>query len=97
MERVNSILRYIRKAAGVGFGDNEVMVSYSERTEIKILNPQGIACEAKGCEELAAFLFRTGDGPINAYCELHASQAAVRLGVDLPERSHRVLRAGWSF
>jgi hypothetical protein len=73
------------------------MVSYSERTEIKILNPPAIACEARGCEQLAAFLFRTGEGPINAYCEFHSSEAAGKLGVSLPERSHKVLRAGWSF
>jgi hypothetical protein len=73
------------------------MVSYSDRTEIKILNPQSIACEARGCDRVAAFLFRTGEGPINAYCELHGSEAAGKLGVSLPERSHRVLSAGWSF
>jgi hypothetical protein len=73
------------------------MVSYTDRTEIKILNPQQILCEAKGCAERAAFLYRTGDGPINAYCETHGSEAASELGVPLPERHHKVLRAGWSF
>ena len=73
------------------------MVTYSDRTEIKILNPQGIACEVKGCEQLAGFLFRTGEGPICAYCEMHGSEMAAKLGVSLPERQHRVLRAGWSF
>ena len=73
------------------------MVSYSDRTEIKILSPQNIGCEVKGCEQLAAFLFRTGDGPINAYCEQHGQDVANEVGISLPERSHKVLRAGWSF
>lgn len=73
------------------------MVSYSDRTEIKILSPQGISCEARGCEHLAAYLFRTGEGPIEAFCETHASERARKLRVTLPERSHQVLRAGWSF
>jgi len=73
------------------------MVTYSDKTEIKILNPPGIACERHGCEQYAAFLFRTGDGPIEAYCEFHGAEEARKLGISLPERSHRVLRAGWTF
>jgi hypothetical protein len=75
------------------------MASISGRTEITILGPQssGIGCQAPGCEESAAFLFRKGKGPINAFCESHAGETAAKIGVSLPERSHRVLSAGWSF
>jgi len=74
------------------------MTSISGHTEITVLGPQGkgIGCEAGGCEQSAAFLFRTGEGPINAFCELHASEKGAKLGISLPERSSRVLRAGWS-
>jgi hypothetical protein len=75
------------------------MVSISDNTEITLLSPQGtgIACESKGCEQSAAFLFRTDEGPINAFCEVHASEISAKAGISLPERSHKVLRAGWSF
>ena len=75
------------------------MVSIGEQTDITLLSPQstGIGCQAKGCEQSAAFLFRKGEGPIKAYCESHATSIAGRMGVSLPERSHRVLRAGFSF
>jgi hypothetical protein len=75
------------------------MALIGERTEITLLAPQGtgIRCEARGCKQPAAFLFRTGEGPIDAFCELHASEKSAKLGVSVPERSHRVLSAGWSF
>jgi hypothetical protein len=73
------------------------MVTYSERTEVKVLNPQSITCEAKGCEKPAGYLFRTGDGPIEAYCERHANESAKRHGIHLPERCERVLRAAWNW
>ena len=73
------------------------MVTYSDRTEVKVLNPQSITCEAKGCEHPAGYLFRTGDGPIKALCEKHSADAAKKLGVALPERFERVLRAGWNW
>jgi hypothetical protein len=73
------------------------MVTYSERTEVKVLNPQSMNCEAKGCKKPAGYLFRTGDGPIQAYCERHADESAKRFGINLPECSERVLRAGWNW
>jgi hypothetical protein len=74
------------------------MTSISKRTEITLLGPQvaGIRCEARGCEQPAAFLFRTGEGPIDAFCELHASETGAKLGVSVPELPRRVLSAGWS-
>ncbi len=75
------------------------MVSIVDRTEITHLGSQstGIGCESKGCENSAAFLFRNGEGPIKALCESHASETAAKLDVSLPERTHRVLRAGSIF
>ena len=75
------------------------MTSISERTDITLLGPQGtgIGCEARGCKQPAMFLFRTGEGPIDAFCELHAFETGAKLGISLPERAHRVLHAGLSF
>jgi hypothetical protein len=74
------------------------MTSISDHTEITVLGSRrtGIGCEARGCEQSAAFLFRTGEGPLKAFCELHASETGAKLGISLPVCSYRVLRAGWS-
>jgi len=64
------------------------------RTKIKILNGPSINCDAEDCSNKATYLFRTGDGPIMALCDGHASESASRIGVPLPESMVRVLRMG---
>ena len=64
------------------------------RTKVKILNGPTMHCDADNCQRRAAYLFRTGDGPIQALCEVHASESAVRMGVRLPQSTVSVLRTG---
>ena len=66
-----------------------------ERTHIRVLGSPSVICHQDGCEEPASFLFRTGDGPIAGYCEVHARQEATRLGMSLPDTPMKVLRANW--
>lgn len=63
--------------------------------QIKALNGLTMMCEVQGCRQPAGYLFRTGGGPISAFCESHATESALRQGVPLPEPREKVLRAGW--
>jgi len=63
------------------------------RPKVKILNTPTMHCDVPGCGHKAGFLFRTGDGPIQALCESHASESASRYGVPLPKSVVQVLRA----
>jgi hypothetical protein len=51
-------------------------------------------CDVPGCRQKAAFLFRTGNGPIQALCDSHAAESASELGVTLPRSVVHVLRMG---
>jgi len=64
-------------------------------TKVKVLNGLTIFCEHAGCEKPAGFLFRTGAGPISAYCREHAQEKAPRAGVTLPEPFEKALTTGW--
>ena len=44
-----------------------------------------MSCERQDCGNRAHFLFRTGKGPITAYCDAHAEKEARRFGLALPE------------
>ena len=63
-------------------------------TKVKILRGATIFCQRSGCGREASYLFRSGQGPIAAYCELHAEREANRIGVDLPADKERLLHAG---
>lgn len=52
-------------------------------------------CETKGCNKPADFLFRTGNGPIGGFCEVHAREHAALLKIRLPELPLKRLRAGF--
>jgi hypothetical protein len=67
---------------------------HPERTQVKSLNGVSMMCEVSGCESSAGYLFRSGNGPIAAYCERHGREAAARQGLRLPERVEKAL-AGW--
>lgn len=69
--------------------------SQRDRTQVKVLGSPSVMCEQRDCGESAAYLFRTGDGPIIGYCEVHARQHTSRLGLTLPELPSKVLRATW--
>jgi hypothetical protein len=64
-------------------------------TKVKVLNGLTIMCEHQGCEKPAGYLFRTGSGPISAYCRDHADEKASCLSVTLPESVQKALSAGW--
>lgn len=64
-------------------------------TKVKVLNGLTIMCEHQGCEMAAGYLFRTGSGPISAYCRDHAREKAVHLSVVLPDTVRKALSAGW--
>jgi hypothetical protein len=51
-------------------------------------------CDVPGCGRTAGFLFRTGNGPIKAFCDAHASESASKIGVPLPKSVVQVLRMG---
>jgi hypothetical protein len=51
-------------------------------------------CDVPGCGHKAAFLFRTGNGPIQALCDSHAGESASQSGVTLPRSLVQVLRIG---
>jgi len=63
------------------------------RTRIKILNGPTMICDADGCHAKASYLFREEDGPIAAYCAVHADQSACRAGIPLPTSKITILRA----
>jgi hypothetical protein len=60
-------------------------------TRIKILRGATFFCQRSGCGREATHLFRSGTGPITAYCELHAEMEADRIGVDLPMDRDRLI------
>lgn len=63
------------------------------RTRIKILNGPAMSCDAEGCHAKAAYLFREEDGPIAAFCDVHADESASRAGIPLPTSKITILRA----
>lgn len=63
------------------------------RTRIKILNGPAMICDAEGCYAKAAYLFREEDGPIAAFCGIHADESASRAGIPLPTSKITILRA----
>ncbi len=63
------------------------------RTRIKILNGPAMICDAEGCHAKAAYLFREEDGPIAAYCEVHADESACKAGIPLPTSKITILRS----
>jgi hypothetical protein len=62
---------------------------------VKILNGPAITCDAAGCHAKAAYLFREEDGPIAAFCGVHAGESASRAGVPLPTSKITILRTMW--
>jgi len=62
------------------------------RTRIKILNGPAMFCDAEGCHAKAAYLFREEDGPIAAFCNVHADESASRAGIPLPTSKITILR-----
>jgi len=65
------------------------------QTDIKILRGVTIYCQKNGCGQPATHLFRSGKGPICAYCERHAEEESSRIGLPLPMDKAKVLHAGW--
>ncbi|MFZ0934480.1 MAG: hypothetical protein ACLP6W_14985 [Bryobacteraceae bacterium] len=51
-----------------------------------------MSCDAEGCHAKAAYLFREEDGPITAFCEVHADESASRAGIPLPTSKITILR-----
>jgi len=51
-----------------------------------------MTCDAEGCHAKAAFLFREEDGPIAAFCRVHAGETASRVGIHLPISKVTILR-----
>jgi hypothetical protein len=84
---------------GSVMGDNRVPMVASS-TSVKILGTTtAVMCGTMNCTQPARFLFRTGAGPISAYCAPCASASAQRLGVELPDpvkRETRITWRGWS-
>jgi len=72
-----------------------MVVDRLQRTRVKILGSRSIVCETRDCNEPADFLFRTGNGPIAGYCEVHAKEQAAQLRIGLPELPLKRLRAGF--
>ncbi len=62
------------------------------RTRIKILNGPAMSCDAEGCHAKAAYLFREEDGPIAAFCDVHADESASKAGIPLPTSKITILR-----
>jgi hypothetical protein len=63
---------------------------------VKILGTNGaVMCEVMNCERSADFLFRTGAGPISAFCGLHAVEAARKFGIALSNTSEGRSRYSW--
>jgi len=69
----------------------DISESARAETKIKILRGVSIFCQAIGCSREATHIFRTGTGPIAAYCELHSEVEADRIGLDLPMDKDRLL------
>jgi hypothetical protein len=51
---------------------------------VKALQCEAIICQNDWCQQTATHLFRTSEGLIAVYCELHAKAEAQRLGIELP-------------
>ena len=62
------------------------------RTRIKILNDAAMRCDAAGCQAKAAYLFRVEEGPIAAFCAVHAGHSASEAGIKLPTSKIAMLR-----
>jgi hypothetical protein len=92
-------LRYILSKSNISvffFGGSAVMQHYVTEparveTKIKLLRGVTVFCQRIGCGREATHLFRSGTGPVAAYCELHAEVEADRIGVDLPLDRERLL------
>lgn len=50
-------------------------------------------CDTAGCHAKAAYLFRVEDGPIAAFCDVHAHRSATEAGIKLPTSKIAMLRA----
>jgi hypothetical protein len=51
-----------------------------------------MSCDVAGCHAKAAYLFREEDGPIAAFCDVHADESASRAGIPLPTSKITILR-----
>ncbi len=51
-----------------------------------------MSCDAEGCHAKAAYLFREEDGPIAAFCDVHADESASKAGIPLPTSKITILR-----
>ena len=67
----------------------------TDAPQIKLLGSPSVVCQDENCGTAALFLFRSGKGPIAAYCELHARKVAALFRLELPERPMKRIRAGW--
>jgi hypothetical protein len=56
----------------------------SVEAQVKALECEAILCQRDWCQQTATHLFRTTEGLIAVYCELHAQAEAQRLGIELP-------------
>lgn len=63
------------------------------RPKVKFLGSPSVMCEARGCGETAAYLFRCGNGPIVGFCEVHARQEAAAWNITLPDSPVKLLLA----
>jgi hypothetical protein len=70
------------------------MAAPRQHIEVKVLSESAIPCDRQNCDNRAHFLFRSGRGPITAYCDTHAEREAVRFGVALPEDIMETLMRG---
>jgi hypothetical protein len=61
-------------------------------TYVKILRHGSVFCQNSGCEEPATHLFLSET--IVAYCESHAKEEAVRIGIELPMAATKLPPAG---
>lgn len=93
-------MRYILSTVNMSviFGGPPVMRHYATdpagaETKIKLLRGVTIFCQTSDCGRKATYLFRSGKGPIAAYCELHAELEADRIGKDLPLDTEQLLES----
>jgi hypothetical protein len=70
------------------------MAAPKQHIDVKVLNESVIFCDRQNCGNRAHFLFRSGRGPITAYCDAHAEGEAARIGVTLPEDVMETLLRG---
>jgi hypothetical protein len=72
-----------------------MLAEASSRPQIKALGSPSVVCQHQSCEEPALFLFRSNNGPITGYCEVHAGKLAALFGIELPEPPLNRIRTGW--